>query len=246
MKNKNILILGGNGKIGKPLTESLLNKNYSIISIDKKFDQRFKTKNINYLQIDLMKQNSIKLFLNKIEKFNNITGAVNCLYLKSKSWGSSLDKLNENIIRENLYTQLGLPILISKEICKYFVKKKIKNGKLINISSVLGISAPKFEHYKNTKMFSPIEYSTSKSGIVAMTKYLAKFYKGKNLNINCISPGGIYEKQPRSFIKKYKDICNKKGLLDGEDIVETIIFLLSKNSDFISGQNLIIDDGWSL
>ena len=67
-------------------------------------------------------------------------------------------------------------------------------------------------------------------------EYLAKFYKGKNLNINCISPGGIYN-QPKSFIKKYKNICNKKGLLVGEDIVETIIFLLSKNSDFISGQN---------
>ena len=95
-------------------------------------------------------------------------------------------------------------------------------------------------------MIAPIEYSTSKSGIVAMTRYLAKFYKGKNLNINCISPGGIYENQPKSFVKKYKDICNKKGLLVGEDIVETIIFLLSNNSDFISGQNLVIDDGWSL
>lgn len=246
MKNKYILILGGNGKIGKPLAENLLYKDYSIISIDKKFDKKLKSKKISYIQIDFMKKNSIKLLFNKIEKFNNIVGAVNCLYLKSRVWGTSFYKLDENIVRDNLYTQLGLPILLSKEICKYFLKNKIKNGKLINISSVLGISAPKFEHYKNTKMTAPIEYSTSKSGIIAMTKYLAKFYKGKNLNINCISPGGIYENQPKSFIKKYKNICNKKGLLVGEDIVETIIFLLSNNSDFISGQNLVIDDGWSL
>ena len=108
------------------------------------------------------------------------------------------------------------------------------------------MQAPKFEHYKNTKMISPVEYSAIKSGIISITKYLAKYYKKKGLRINCVSPGGIYSGQPKNFIKKYKNSCNSKGLLEGKDVSNLIKFLLSEDSKYITGQNLIIDDGWSL
>ena len=117
---------------------------------------------------------------------------------------------------------------------------------MVNISSIQGISAPKFEHYEGTSMNSPIEYSAIKSGIISITKWLAKYYANKNLRINCISPGGVYSNQPEKFIKKYKESCNSKGLLNAEDINGTILFLLSKNSHYINGQNIVIDDGWSL
>ena len=114
------------------------------------------------------------------------------------------------------------------------------------LSSIQGVQAPKFDHYKKTQMTSPIEYSAIKSGIISMTKYLAKYYKNKNLRINSISPGGIESNQPKNFIKKYRSVCNSKGLLNGQDISDLIIFLLSKKSQYITGQNIIIDDGWSL
>ena len=95
-------------------------------------------------------------------------------------------------------------------------------------------------------MNSPIEYSAIKSGIISITKYLAKFYGGKNIQINCISPGGIKNNQPKMFIKRYKKSCLSKGLLDYEDINPLVKFLLSDGSKFMNGQNIIIDDGWSL
>ena len=95
-------------------------------------------------------------------------------------------------------------------------------------------------------MSSPIEYSAIKSGIISITKYLAKYYAKNNLKINCISPGGIKNSQPNKFVKNYKKHCNSKGLLNSDDVVNTINFLLSKKSNAISGQNIIIDDGYSL
>ena len=95
-------------------------------------------------------------------------------------------------------------------------------------------------------MTSPIEYSAIKSGIISITKYLSKYYKNRNIRINCVSPGGIKDNQPKLFIKRYRQSCNSKGLLDGEDISKLILFLLSDKSKYITGQNLIIDDGWSL
>ena len=95
-------------------------------------------------------------------------------------------------------------------------------------------------------MITPIEYSAIKSGIISITKYLAKYYQKKNIRVNCVSPGGIKDNQPALFIKRYKQYCNSKGMLDGSDISNLIIFLISDSSKYINGQNLIIDDGWTL
>ena len=95
-------------------------------------------------------------------------------------------------------------------------------------------------------MSSPIEYSAIKAGVISIGKYLAKYLKGKNIRVNIVSPGGIKDNQPAKFIKRYKKSCNSKGLLDGSDVSKLISFLLSNESKYITGQNLIIDDGWSL
>ena len=126
------------------------------------------------------------------------------------------------------------------------ILKKKNNGNLILISSIQGVRPPKFEHYNNLKMVSPIEYSAIKSGIISIIQYLAKYFKKKkNLRFNCISPGGIEDSQPILF-KKYKASCINKGLLDPKDITGTILFLIDDRSKYINGQNIIIDDGWSL
>ena len=113
-------------------------------------------------------------------------------------------------------------------------------------SSIQGISAPKFSHYNNTNMSSPIEYSAAKAGIINMTKYIAKFCEKKKIRVNCISPGGVLDNQPKKFIKRYKESCLSKGLLDSNDLNGIVEFLVSEKSNFINGQNIIIDDGWSL
>ena len=110
----------------------------------------------------------------------------------------------------------------------------------------MGISPPKFEIYKGTKMSSSIEYSAIKSGIISITKYLAKLYKKQNIRINCISPGGVLDNQPKRFIKQYKKICNSKGLLSASDLIPAFRYLLDDESAIITGQNIIVDDGWTL
>jgi NAD(P)-dependent dehydrogenase (short-subunit alcohol dehydrogenase family) len=95
-------------------------------------------------------------------------------------------------------------------------------------------------------MTSPIEYTVSKSAIISITSYLSKYFRNKNLRINCVSPGGIEDNQPKVFKKRYRNSCNNIGLLKTNNIVPTISFLLSEDSKAINGKNIIIDDGWSL
>jgi NAD(P)-dependent dehydrogenase (short-subunit alcohol dehydrogenase family) len=110
----------------------------------------------------------------------------------------------------------------------------------------MGVVAPKFENYEGTSMTSPIEYTAVKSGIISLTSWLAKYYKNKNIMVNCVSPGGILDQQPQSFLDKYCNSCTSKGMLDPTDVAGTVLFLLSKQAKYINGQNIVVDDGWSL
>ncbi|MDC0533093.1 SDR family oxidoreductase, partial [Candidatus Pelagibacter sp.] len=152
--------------------------------------------------------------------------------------------LKKNNLYLDLNNQLGLAILISQKILRLFKSQGF--GNLVFLSSIQGVNAPKFEHYKNTSIVSPIEYSAIKAGIIAITKYLSKYFKKSNIRVNSISPGGILDNQPKNFLKNYKKSCNDKGLLDVNDLVGTVLFLTSDHSRYINGQNIIVDDGWTL
>ena len=248
---KVILITGGAGEIGSALARDLASQKHKIILGDididklKKLKKNLNTKNVEIFKSDLTKEKKIDHFINfASKKFKKIDVAVHCSYPKSKKWGTKFENLNEKNLKEDLTNQLAGTIIFCQRIIKYF--HRVKKGNLILISSIQGIQSPKFEHYKNLNMTSPIEYSVIKSGIISITRYLSKYYKKRNLRINCVSPGGIKDNQPKIFMKRYKESCNSKGLLDGTDVSKLIMFLISDDSKYIYGQNFIMDDGWSL
>lgn len=249
MNKKTIIVTGGFGVIGLALSKNLLNQGHNIVLVDNKTNQAksFKDKSSNLLVIktNLNKENEIRKTIRlSLKKFNQIDTLVHCAYPKTKDWGKTLKNLRQESLNKNLNNQLGSTIILSKIIINQFLKQKF--GNLILLSSIMGLNNPKFETYKGTNMSSPIEYSVIKSGIISITKYLAKYYAKKNLKINCVSPGGVKSNLPKRFINNYRKHCNSKGLLNPEDVVNAINFLISEKSDFISGHNLVIDDGYSL
>lgn len=92
----------------------------------------------------------------------------------------------------------------------------------------------------------PVEYAVIKAGIMQLTKYLARFLKGKSIKVNSLSPGGIYDSQPQPFLQNYAEKCLNKGMLNPEDLVGALVFLISDSSQFVNGQNLVVDDGFTL
>ena len=92
----------------------------------------------------------------------------------------------------------------------------------------------------------PVEYAVIKAGVLQLTKYLARYLGGQNIRVNAISPGGIEDGQPESFQTAYRAFCSNKGMLRASDVSGALIFLLSDQSLYIHGHNLVIDDGFSL
>ena len=78
-----------------------------------------------------------------------------------------------------------------------------------------------------------------------MSKWLAKRYSPK-IRVNCISPGGIFRNQPSNFVKNYSSQTLLNRMANENDIIGPILFFLSDHSKYITGQNLIVDGGFSI
>ena len=121
------------------------------------------------------------------------------------------------------------------------------NGEnIVNISSIYGVIAPKFEVYQNTSMTMPVEYAAIKSGLIHLTKYMAKYFKGMNIKVNTLSPGGTLNNQDQRFIEQYNKVCLNQGMLEQSELKGTLIYLLSDMSKYVNGQNIVVDDGFCL
>ena len=242
-KDKVLVILGSEGRLGKSLCNFFNKKKYKVIGLDIK-----KTKNkSNYIRIktDISNENNLNDIIKKISfKFKKIDNVINCIYPQANSWGKDFKKITKKELDNHFSLHLSDLIIVLRSFLKQFEKQGF--GSFVFLSSIQGLTAPKFEHYKGTKMNSCLEYSIIKAGIINMTKYLAKLYKRKNMRFNCISLGGIEENQPKKFKINYKKSCLGKGLLSPEDIHSAVEFIISEKSSSLNGQNIIVDDGWSL
>ena len=244
---KTILVIGSSGLIGSSLINFLVKKNFFVICADlKKSNIDYKKhNNLSFIKTDITKEKSIEKLILILKKSNSkIEAVINCSYPRSSNWGKSFIDSKEKDLKENIANQLSSSIYICRNFYKYFLKQGY--GNIILLSSIQGIRSPKFNHYLDTNLKSPIEYSAIKSGIISITKYMAKYSKNKNIRYNCISPGGILNNQPKIFLKKYQKDCINKGMLNPEDLHSAFEYLLSDNSKFVNGQNIVVDDGWSL
>ena len=131
---------------------------------------------------------------------------------------------------------------------KKTVKTLKKKCKIINIGSIYGSMSPDFRIYDKKDNFNSEIYGASKAGIIQITKYLAVLMSNYNINVNCMSPGGILDdrkKQNTNFVKKYSKRIPLNRMAKSDDFFTCILFLASDSSSYVTGQNIIVDGGLS-
>lgn len=251
LQNKVVVVGGSAGLLGKALVESLVNADARVIAADlseekaqsalaKEFQDRVDT-----AAVDITSAESLTALFESIQgKRGKVDAWVNTTYPRSPSYGKKLEDVSYRDFCNNLDLQLGGYFLAMKQAALFF--RKQGHGNVINLSSIYGVVAPRFEIYAGTPMTLPVEYAAVKSGLIHLTRYFAKYFKGSGIRFNCISPGGILDNQPASFIEAYREYGLSKGMLEPKDICGTVNFLLSDGAMHINGQNVIVDDGWTL
>ncbi|MDO9305933.1 MAG: oxidoreductase [Sulfuricurvum sp.] len=255
LKNKLIVITGGAGLLGKEFVKAVIENNGIAViadinseignSVKETLSQDLQTQNIDFVTLDITSKESLQqsiAYLN--QRYGKIDALVNNAYPRNKNYGKHFFDVEYEDFTENMNLNLGGYFLTSQQFASYF--KKQGYGNIINISSIYGVVAPKFEIYENTSMTVPVEYAAIKSALIHLTQYMAKYFKGINIRVNTISPGGIFDHQPEAFLESYKKQCLSKGMLDKSDLSGTLIYLLSDMSRYVNGQNIIVDDGFSV
>ena len=134
---------------------------------------------------------------------------------------------------------------MSQEISRVMVKQK--RGVIVFIASIYGFMAPRFELYENAGFTSPVEYSAIKGALLSLTKYLASYLGQHDIRVNAISPGGVHNNQSESFVAQYanKTVIGNR-MAETDDLTGALVFLLSDASMYITGQNIVVDGGWSI
>ena len=242
MSIKKIILTGGSGLLGKEFIKRLINDNFFVINIDNRVKFGLESE---FYKADITNPNELENTFNVIlKKHNKINGLVNNAYPKTSDWNEKFEKIKLESWRKNLDMQLNSYFNLTQKVLNHMVKNKIK-GSIVNIASIYGVVGNDFTIYEGTDINPPAAYSAIKGGLINLTKYLASYYGKHNIRINSISPGGILDKQPEKFINNYvkKVPLNRMGL--PKDISPSVSFLLSDDSSYITGHNLIIDGGWT-
>ena len=253
LKDKVLVVTGAAGRIGSEFSLALAQAGAKVVVADvsEEASQSLVNKIVEAghcafaINMDITSEASVDLAIQEILKeFGRIDGLVNNAYPRNKQYGANFFDVSYDSFCENVNVHLGGYFLTSQRFAKYFVEQG--KGNIVNMASVYGVVAPRFDIYEGTIMTTPVEYAAIKSAVIQLTKYMANLLGPEGVRVNCISPGGILAGQDESFLEKYNAHCHQKGMLNSIDICGSLVFLLSDDSQWMQGQNLIVDDGFTL
>jgi NAD(P)-dependent dehydrogenase (short-subunit alcohol dehydrogenase family) len=194
--------------------------------------------------LDITARASIRALLTRVkERFGRIDAVVNSAYPRSRNYGRRFEEVEYQDFCSAMSLHLGGYFLVSQQFAEFF--REQGHGNVVSIASIYGVIAPRFQIYAGTQMTMPVEYAVIKSGLLHLNRYMMRYFQGHPIRFNCISPGGILDGQPERFLEQYAVHTQTRGMLAPQDITGALLFLLSDESRFVNGQNLVVDDGFS-
>ena len=238
LKKLNIILTGATGIIGDSILDKLVLGGSKIIATGTNEEKLNKIKqkynNVDILKFDISDHDRIEEF---VEKCNSIFS--NKIDILINNAGITRDNLSIRMNKEEWSKVIDINLSSTFFISKNVIKKmlKLKKGKIINITSVVG-------HSGN---IGQANYAASKAGIIAMSKSLALEYGKKNITVNCVSPGFIVSEMTDKISEDHAELLKSRISLNKfgnpEDVANTIAFLCSNLSDYITGETIHVNGG---
>lgn len=214
-------------------------------------------------QVDISSKGSVQeLFQFVFEQFRQLDILVNAAVLDPKFDPRALTNPNENNVEHQLTSkfedypldqwQRALDVnLTGVFLCCQAAGSLMAAqgaGVIINISSIYGLVGPDQRIYNtkgDTERYKPAYYSTTKAGVLGLTRYLAAYYAGTDIRVNALTPGGVFKDHDQDFIQAYSSRAVLGRMADKSEMNGALLFLASDASRYMTGSNLVVDGGWT-
>lgn len=253
LTGKVILLTGGYGYLGKAAAESLVYHGGTVYVLgrtkekfEKAFDGHSEVGNrLHFQHCDVSETSSIKAAYQAVLSEEGQIDVLinNAFYLKGQhpltmtddEWSTGIDGTLNSVFR------------CIREVIPYIEKSDAP--RIINVASMYGVVAPDFNVYEDFQgMLNPPHYGAAKAGVVQLSKYYASYLGKKGITVNTVTPGA-YPPEPVQEKDKFIELLAEKTLLkrigEPEDLAGTFVFLASDAAGYITGQNIIVDGGWT-
>lgn len=251
LKGKVAVVVGGAGLLGPVVAEGLLDAGAKVILAD--IDE---SKLISAAQkiskpgrkvwshkVDVADPASVcRLRDWLVDKFGSIDVLVNTVIGVGQKHFASLENYSWQDWNHVMKVSVG-GIFLTCQTLGELMKKK--GGSIINFGSIYGVVAPDQSIYGNSGINSPAVYGASKAAVIQFSKYLAVYWASHRIRVNCISPGGVANGQDKKFVALYSKKSPMGRMIEKEELKGAVLFLASMSSSSVTGQNLMVDGGWT-
>jgi NAD(P)-dependent dehydrogenase (short-subunit alcohol dehydrogenase family) len=257
MKGRTVILTGGAGRLGRYYSEVLSEVGANVVLFDldaavceslaRGLGDRFQTKPMGF-GVDISKKPQVaETVASVVKRYGRIDVLINNAAAQQLTvFSGSLCEFEEfplEVWQANLDVNLTGAFLCCQAVGRQMVKQG--SGVILNIGSVYGVVACDQRIYGNSKINSSIAYATTKSGLINFTRYLASYWQGKNIRVNCLSPGGVYNNQAPEFVENYTYRTMLKRMATVDDLGSAVLYLVSDASQWVTGTNMIVDGGWT-
>jgi NAD(P)-dependent dehydrogenase (short-subunit alcohol dehydrogenase family) len=247
LKDKVAVITGAKGQLGTKLCEAFKNCGAKVIGLDVGGGgDRNLIEDVDYMDLDIrQKKEVVNIFRKIIEKYKRFDILINNAGV---STFEPFEERPEESIDRVMDINLKGTFFCLQAYVKLFDEAKFKNGSIINIASLYGLVSPDYRIYTDCPRKNSEMYGATKAGIIQMTKYFAVHLAERQIRVNAISPGGIYNPdnpQGDDFIKNYSFRCPMKRMAEDEEMLGAAIYLSSEAASYTTGQNIAVDGGFS-
>lgn len=249
LTGKVALVTGGAGNYGKCIAEGLAEAGATVIIASRNQDnlvatvEKFRAAglDVHALPVDQGNHESV-MTLKKliVEDFGKLDVFVNnAVSRPMKNYYAPIEQFAESMQVNatgmmDILREMGDLMAMNKE-----------GGSIINISSMMGMFGPDVSNYEGTDMNKdlPPDYFFHNGGLINLTRFMAQQLAGKNIRVNCISPGGLFNNQPERFLDNYTKKVPLRRMANNDDIKGLIVLLASKAGEYINGENILMDGG---
>ena len=246
-KGKLVIITGCNGQIGRELCKQYADVGAKVIGIDisEKQSTDLNLEDFTYFISDIRQSTTIEKCFEEIKlRFGSIDILIN---------NAGVATFDHYINRSEDQLDLMMDVNLKGTfncIRAFIIHSALesRDRSIVNIGSIYGVVSPDFRIYSEGDRRSPEMYGATKAGVLQMTKYFAVDLAKSGIRVNSISPGGVFNPespQDSEFVRKYIERSPIGRMASESEIASAVIFLTSSLASYITGQNLLVDGGYS-